>query len=202
MKLVRTAGLVLLGCLLTAAGPPAADDSATGAPEAAASADAGKPVPADTAARAREALAPLKQNLMKALTGAMTEGGPVEAIRVCRVKAPLIASGSSTEDVQVGRTSHRVRNLENAPAPWMEPLLLQYEEHPEDPSPRTVRIDAEHVGYVEPIFVKPLCLKCHGDTIDEALQTKLLELYPEDRAVGFGDGDFRGMFWVRLRDGA
>lgn len=202
MKLVRTAGLVLLGCVVTAADMPATDDTAAGAPEAAAPADGAKPIPEDTAARAREALAPLKQNLMKALTGAMTEGGPIEAISVCRVKAPLIASGSSTEDVQVGRTSHRVRNLENAPAPWMEPLLRQYEEHPGDREPHMVRIDAEHVGYVEPIVVKPLCLKCHGDTIDEALQAKLLEMYPEDRAVGFRDGDFRGMFWVRLRDGA
>ncbi|MBZ0268811.1 DUF3365 domain-containing protein [bacterium] len=160
----------------------------------------GEPVPADTAARAQAALAPLKRSLMKELTGAMAKGGPVDAVGVCRAQVPVIASSNTTEGVEMGRTSHRLRNLENAPLAWVDPLLRDYVENPADREPRTVRIDAEHVGYVEPIHMKALCTACHGEDLDDALRAKLRELYPEDRAVGFREGDFRGLFWVKLRE--
>jgi hypothetical protein len=47
-------------------------------------------------------------------------------------------------------------------------------------------------GYVEPIYVKPVCLACHGGNVDPGVKAKLAELYPEDQATGFREGDFRG----------
>jgi len=147
--------------------------------------------------RARAALQPLKQNLLAELSGAM-ERGPVEALDVCRLRAPEIAAGLSRDGIRVGRTSHRPRNPRNAPEPWMEPLLDAYLDDPAEREPRTIEIDAATVGYVEPIYVKPLCLTCHGTALDADVEAKLTELYPEDRATGFTTGDFRGMFWVTL----
>jgi hypothetical protein len=41
-----------------------------------------------------------------------------------------------------------------------------------------------------------LCLACHGETIDPAVAGKIAELYPEDKATGFREGDLRGAFVV------
>jgi hypothetical protein len=100
--------------------------------------------------------------------------------------------------VRVGRSSHRLRNPANAPEPWMEPLLAAYVEGSGSAVPRTVEIDPDTVGYVEPIFVQPMCLTCHGTNLPPGVQEKLVELYPDDRATGFESGDFRGIFWVTL----
>lgn len=156
-------------------------------------------VPQDAVARAREALAPFKRELSAALTTALREGGPEEAIRVCRLEAPRIAAAASVDGVEIGRTSHRLRNPENAPPPWTEPFLAEFRADPSDTTSRAVRLDAEHVGYVEPIRAKPLCLTCHGTEIAAPVRERLLELYPEDRAIGFRENDFRGLFWVELR---
>ena len=41
-----------------------------------------------------------------------------------------------------------------------------------------------------------LCLQCHGEVLDPAVAGKIAELYPDDQATGFIDGDLRGVFWV------
>jgi hypothetical protein len=56
------------------------------------------------------------------------------------------------------------------------------------------------VGYVEPIFVKPMCLPCHGSDIPDGVAARLDEHYPTDEARGFAEGDFRGLFWVEFRE--
>jgi hypothetical protein len=58
------------------------------------------------------------------------------------------------------------------------------------------------VGYVEPIYTKPLCTACHGSAVEPALLAHIRERYPEDRAVGFEEGDLRGLFWVVLEKSA
>jgi hypothetical protein len=54
------------------------------------------------------------------------------------------------------------------------------------------------VGDAEPIYNQPLCLTCHGETIDPELRARIRDLYPRDRATGFRDGDLRGVFWVEF----
>jgi hypothetical protein len=154
--------------------------------------------PAATAEeRARAVLAPLKQGLMNELTRAL-EGGPENALDVCRLRAPEIAAAAGGEGIRVGRTSHRLRNPDNAPEPWIAPLLAAYVAEPSKREPALVPLDGDRLGYVEPITVQPLCLPCHGVDLAPAVRDKLAELYPEDGATGFATGDFRGLFWVVL----
>jgi hypothetical protein len=56
-------------------------------------------------------------------------------------------------------------------------------------------------GYVEPIRVKSMCLTCHGATLAPEVASRIAELYPEDQATGFGEGDLRGVFWVSWPEG-
>jgi hypothetical protein len=148
-------------------------------------------------ARAQAALVPLKQGLKSALMEAMPEG-PDVAIAVCREQAPDIAAAASVEGVKVGRTSHRLRNPANAPAPWMNRLLASYVTDPGKTEGTAVRLPDGGVGWVEPIRAQGLCLTCHGSDIAEPIAEKLAELYPDDDATGFAEGDFRGLFWATV----
>ena len=148
--------------------------------------------------RAKSALQPLKEQLVDALTGALQEGDPESAIAICREKAPQIAAELSVNGVRMGRTSHRLRNPDNAPEPWVEPLLAAYLEDPENPEPRAVRLDDSTIGYVEPIYAMSFCLSCHGPSLEPTLEETIRSLYPEDQATGFRMNDVRGLFWVTL----
>jgi hypothetical protein len=147
-------------------------------------------------ARARAALEPFKRDLKQALLGALEKGGPIEAISACRDEAPRLAAAAAAEGVTVGRTSHRLRNPANAPADWMEPGLARYADRFETAPMITVELPGGSLGYLEPIGTQPLCLACHGQTLAPELEVKLAELYPEDEARGFAEGDFRGLFWA------
>ena len=63
-----------------------------------------------------------------------------------------------------------------------------------------MRLDEGRAGYVEPILLQPLCVACHGEAIEPGLATRIAELYPQDRAVGFRVGELRGVFWVEFPD--
>ncbi len=151
------------------------------------------------AAHGAAILRPFKRDLQAALRQGLAEG-PEQAIRVCRLEAPRIASAVSTQDARVGRTSHKLRNPRNAPKPWMATLLAEYRADPKQAQPRTVALENGRVGYAEPIFVQTPCLTCHGEDIPTPVRERLAELYPEDRATGFRSGDFRGMFWAEFPD--
>lgn len=160
-------------------------------------ASAAEPSAADEAA-AQAALLPLKQGLKQALETALVEG-PIAAVDACRIEAPRIAAESAQPGIRIGRTSHRLRNPANAPAVWMQPLLAEFEKAGRaEGKGRLVDLGSAGVGYVEPIHLQPLCVTCHGTQVAPELRAHIRKLYPEDRAVGFEPGDFRGLFWVVL----
>jgi len=147
--------------------------------------------------RAQSALRPFKEELQTALREGL-RGGPANAIWVCRVKAPEIAARLSTAGVTMGRTSHRLRNPANAAEPWMEPLLGEFLEKTGDRTYRAVRLSDGAIGYVEPIYVRPVCLSCHGKNISSAVAERLKASYPQDHGKDFEAGELRGLFWVKL----
>jgi hypothetical protein len=144
-----------------------------------------------------EALLPFKKSLKHALLAGL-EDGPVEAVSACRIQAPKLAAEQSRGAIKLGRTSQKLRNPSNTPKLWMQTFLQVYETDPEHREPGVVLIDDKTVGYVEPIFVEPLCVTCHGVELAPDLKAKLGELYPEDQATGYAAGDLRGVFWVEL----
>ena len=154
--------------------------------------------PANEAA-AQAALLPLKQGLKAALEKALAEG-PMTAVDACQIEAPRITQASAAPGLQVGRTSDRLRNPANAPAAWLEPLLAEYANAgPGATAGRLVDLGSQGIGYVEPITVQPLCLTCHGSQVAPELLAHIRKRYPDDRAIGYEPGDFRGLFWVRMK---
>jgi hypothetical protein len=58
----------------------------------------------------------------------------------------------------------------------------------------------DRIGVLRPIAHQSMCGACHGpeDGISPEVRAKLRQRYPRDRAVGFGEGDLRGWFWVEV----
>jgi hypothetical protein len=161
---------------------------------------------ADTAALAGEARKIMKgfmKNLKGTLVGAMKEGGPVNALGVCKTKAASIAMQAAQESGwKVGRTSHRLRNKSNRPDEWERAVLQQFlarKEAGEDLKKVEHFEIVEQGGkkifrYMKAIPVGKPCLNCHGSSLKPEVKAKLAELYPMDKATGFKLGDLRGAF--------
>ena len=143
-------------------------------------------------------------SLQGALKGAIQEGGPAHAIPVCNLKAPEIAKGLSVEGRKVGRTSHRVRNPDNAPDAWEAGILEDFMARAaagEDlkTMEQTAVVEGAEgptLRYMKAIPVGEVCLACHGGEIAPEIQARLDETYPEDQATGFALGELRGAFSI------
>jgi hypothetical protein len=144
-----------------------------------------------------EILLPFKRQLQQALKTGMADG-PVAAVNICHLQAPAIAESFNAKNIYVGRSSHRLRNPANAPAPWMSALINNYLDAPEQRQPVALRLESGRIGYAEPILTQAVCLTCHGENIAPEVKVQLAELYPADRATGFQVGELRGVFWAEF----
>ncbi|MFZ4789450.1 MAG: Tll0287-like domain-containing protein [Candidatus Competibacteraceae bacterium] len=144
--------------------------------------------------------------LKEALQQAMQNGGPVNGIAVCHDKAKQIATDQSWKSgVLIGRTSLKIRNSANAPDNWELAVLRQFEARkiqgePADKLEFFAVIDDDKgqktFRYMKAIPTVALCLNCHGETLSPEVAAKLKELYPNDQAHGFKEGDLRGAFTI------
>jgi hypothetical protein len=138
------------------------------------------------------------------LQGAISSGGPVSAIQVCKERAPAIAKTlSERSGWEVGRTSLKLRNPAlNGPDAWEKQVLQRFEER------KAGGEDAKSMAFAEVIesggerryrFMKAiptgeLCLACHGEALNADIAEAIDEAYPNDQARGFALGDIRGAF--------
>lgn len=151
----------------------------------------------NAAERGAALLAPFKATLKGALMEGMQDG-PAAAIEVCSEDAPAIAASLSVDGVRMGRSSHKLRNPDNAPQDWLVPIIDAYASGQAELEPVVLTLEDGRTGYVEPIRIQALCLTCHGTALSPAVAERIASLYPDDAATGFGEGDFRGVFWVEF----
>ena len=156
-------------------------------------------------AASRDTTKEFMQTLKKELQAGMQEGGPINAVSVCNLTAPGIASTYSARyGWDVGRTSLKTRNPENAPDTWERSVLESFEARKragEDPMKmeyyEVVRQNgSDHLRYMKAIPTAGLCLACHGEQVDSITRTRLETLYPNDQAMGYKEGDIRGAFSI------
>jgi len=133
--------------------------------------------------------------LQAALQKAMSTGGPVAAISVCKDLAPAIQSELSRQSgANVRRTSLRFRNSGNAPDEWETVMLGKFANSNKREHLETMASGA--VRYMKAIPTGTLCLTCHGEEIAPEVEESIRTAYPHDRAVGYGLGDIRGAFSI------
>jgi len=193
--------LFLLGILLSRCSQPAADQQKAENNEGAASLSdearqeylkKGKTIASAT-------FAALSGNLQAALK----RGDVEEAAPYCQTVAmPLVDSLSEVYDARIRRTSLKVRNPQDEPSTEERRILQAYHrkaEAGEALSPRVELLETGEVGFFAPIHIMPLCLKCHGKVGEDMAEkdyTLIKELYPDDEAIGYAEGDLRGMWSI------
>lgn len=168
---------------------------------------AGPGVAADKAALAAEGKGLMQafgKTLKEELMAAVKAKGAPHAIAVCKVKAPAIAAQISAESGwSVGRSSHRLRNPDNAPDAYTAATIDEFLKRQQAGEKAVDLVKAEIVEedggqvfrMVKAIPTGELCLNCHGgDQVKKPVADRLAELYPNDQARGFSMGEMRGVF--------
>jgi len=156
-------------------------------------------------ARAKTAIKQFAGALQTELKSAMKAGGPVAAIGVCNTQAmPITEEVAAEHGMYLSRVSTKSRNPANSPNEWQAAVLEGFEKK---------RLDGEDItqlGWIETVsvdggkefrFMKAIptgavCLRCHGTELAPEVSRILADLYPEDLATGYSEGDIRGAFVV------
>ena len=135
--------------------------------------------------------------------------GPVEAIPVCKEKAPeLLREQAAKTGWEMRRVSLKTRNPERGtPDVWEARQLADFNIR----AANGEKIETLETGevvtengkqvyrYIRAIPVGDVCLKCHGpaDKLDAGLKAQLAKSYPHDSAFGYEKGQIRGALTVK-----
>lgn len=153
----------------------------------------------------RQAIKQFGSRLKDELQKGMKKGGPEKAIQVCHTVAKELADSTSQQlGWNIGRTSLKVRNPENAPDSWELQVLDEFEKRKDQGGDitkmehyETIQTNEKKVfRYMKAIPTSGLCLSCHGQSLSTKVIEQLDTLYPEDQARGFETGDIRGAFTI------
>ena len=142
--------------------------------------------------------------LSENLQNAMADGGVENALKFCNVNAmPLTDSLSKHFNVQIKRTSHKVRNPNNAPSEQEQKVLDKYLAKGAVLKPIVKENENQSVSFYAPIVTKGLCVTCHGQ-VGTAITAKnyqmIQSLYREDKAVGFNVDELRGIWSITFKN--
>ena len=162
---------------------------------------------AEMAGEARAAAGGLIKTLGGELKAAVAEGGPVQAIGVCKDKAPKIAAEASARTgMAITRVSTKNRNPNGIPDVWEAQAIASLEkrlvagEKAENLETYAVVDGAKGktFRYAKALVTQSLCLGCHGapETMPDAVKAKLAAEYPNDKAVGYAAGMVRGIISI------
>jgi len=146
--------------------------------------------------------------LLEVLDAEVKKSGHAGAMVVCREKAPQMAKALSEQTGwAIRRVSLKNRNSKAAPDAWEKTVLEDFDRRAaagEKPTGleagAVVELDGKkYYRYMKALPTQDLCLNCHGmpDRIDAEVKAKLKELYPEDKAIGYGPAEIRGAITVR-----
>jgi hypothetical protein len=146
--------------------------------------------------------------LLEVLDAEIKKGGHAEAMGVCREKAPQMAKNLSEQTGwMIRRVSLKNRNPKAVPDAWEKAVLEDFDRRTAAGEKPTglekgevvAEGDKKFYRYMKALPTQDLCLNCHGtpDRIDAAVQTKLKEIYPDDKAVGYSVSEIRGAITIK-----
>ena len=143
------------------------------------------------------------EKLSGTLMSKMKEGGATEAIGFCHQSAlPITKKMGAYHDVDIKRTSLKIRNPENLPSEEELKVLLYYEDKLVEGKELNPLVSLDPSGrpsYYAPIRIQKKCLMCHGtpkQEVSSAIDSILKVKYPEDLAIGYKEGDLRGIWSI------
>ncbi|WP_338733514.1 c-type heme family protein [Mangrovimonas cancribranchiae] len=143
-----------------------------------------------------------KAVLGKNLMGTIQKQGTIEALAFCNEKAyPLTDSMSVVHNANIKRVSDKPRNQNNQASQEELDYIKTFKQvvaSNEEPKPLVKELDNKVQVYY-PIVTNTMCLQCHGkpnETLAQSTLTKINELYPNDKAIGYDANEVRGIWRV------
>ncbi len=158
-------------------------------------------------AQSRNVSQQLGEQLKSKLIDAMQAGGPENALLICKHEAIKVSTENSKQNnLEVGRTSLKLRNFSNQADDWEIKQLTWFKSQKlagSDIKSLEVNEITEENGknifrYMKAIPIQEPCLVCHGKTLAPSIEAKIKNLYPQDQATGYELGEIRGAFTVKL----
>jgi hypothetical protein len=153
---------------------------------------------------ASEFLGQLKSILIKQIKSE----GMLSAVDVCSDTAQVLTNNFGLmKGVYIKRVSFKNRNQNNVPDEFEEKVLKQFEQleskgkltSDTEHSEIITENDYQYLRYMKPIKIGAACLKCHGteDKISAEIKGVITKRYPDDKAVGYKNGDLRGAVSIK-----
>lgn len=129
----------------------------------------------------------------------------VNSVEYCHDKAITLTkdfTASHPQVIEIKRTSLRIRNPSNAPDKLEKKMLEKWDKiakaGKELPEYEFDKVSENEFRYYKPLKVATMCLTCHGQPAKD-LSTTIKAKYPNDKALGYKEGDFRGLIRVSVK---
>lgn len=143
-----------------------------------------------------------KKVLGKNLMSKIQKEGTVAALEFCNLKAyPLTDSMAISLNAKIKRVSDKPRNPNNkANKNELEYIAIFKRDVLNDKESEPIVVqNSEHVNVYYPIKTNGKCLQCHGNKtaqIEPKTMSRILKLYPNDKAIGYDINQVRGIWNV------
>ena len=68
-------------------------------------------------------------------------------------------------------------------------------------TPKDIKVvkEGDVTRVYKPLITKKVCLKCHGSNLNPKITDALSSAYNNDKAVGFKEGDLRGVIVAEIK---
>ncbi len=143
-----------------------------------------------------ELQAKMKEDPSGVSAAAFCAGSAENLTKEVNAKLPKYAS--------VRRTALKTRSEANAPDATdigvMESFQSEIASKTFNPqSPIKVVSVGETTRVYKPLVMEAACLKCHGESISAEINTMIHKQYPNDKAIGFKEGELRGVIVAEIQ---
>lgn len=155
--------------------------------------------------RGKKIAAATAENMLAEVGKNMKEGGVAQAVPFCNIHADGLTTELAEQNgVSIKRTSHLLRNEKNAPTTREQEIIAQFQKlqaEKQELSPVVEQNEDGTVQFYMPIKVAQKCTVCHGvlgETLTQAHDSIIKSIYPKDQAIGFREGDLRGIWSIQF----
>ncbi|MBK8397953.1 MAG: DUF3365 domain-containing protein [Leptospiraceae bacterium] len=143
-----------------------------------------------------------KSEIGKHLLNNIQSKGTIGALEFCNLNAtPITYELTKKLNAKLKRVTDKPRNPENEVNQEEKIILEKFKTqlaNNENLTPITIEKGTNQVGYF-PIQTNKVCLQCHGvQDITPEVHSKLAALYPNDKAIGYGENQIRGMWVIEI----
>ncbi|NQV53332.1 MAG: DUF3365 domain-containing protein [Flavobacteriales bacterium] len=144
-----------------------------------------------------------KAVLGKQLMGKLHGDGTLAALEFCNLQAMHFTDSMSLKhNAAIKRVTDQARNAKNKANPTEAEIIGRWKRALSAGKVIEPLLDSNADGsfnFYAPILTNAMCLRCHGNQgdIQPEVAHTLNQLYPADRATGYGAGELRGIWSIQ-----